>query len=646
MEQLSTLIERARTGDLEAFGQIVRRFQDMAYGYAYSILGDFHLAQDAAQEAFIDGYRRLAELRAPEAFPGWLRRIVFKHCNRITRRKRPQTLPLDEVAEAALRHDGPDRLVERREIREKVLEAVRALPEHQRVATTLFYIDGYSQAEVAEFLEVPVTTVKKRLHDSRRRLRQRMMVMVDETLKSFALPPSFTDVLVRMVASQADLKAAAQILGGSYHGKRAPGMFETVDAAQEANIYVVDEKGETVSAGFYDVTRLGIGSTVLDAARPREMANEGVGVPDPVFVRSVHGCFAMAKQKGHAISVVHGSMHDHAFCGYVPCFYYPLATLPVEAAKAITTSATIVEADEQEAGQARESYLRDPYVPKLSAYIGGGVPHLVKHDDAVVGSLLVNRDFDPADHCGIPFGPVCDVTVQTREAALAVLRLAGELAEKTGQHEICLMYSHMTPITQAILGLGGTYVLRPSCPEPGLDAEMVAVIDLRTLTEQLRDEYQARVGASPLRSGGTAGDAALSIEMAGKTVGFVVRAGKLHVAARKQKVHRVLPRWLVTRLVMGYHSGHDALAMGPVPCDRSDGQTPDNPKLDGKPLELPKAEAALFEALFPKLWPTSLPDPDVWPWVIGREHPRYRDVPLSAETKARIDALRFPWLDH
>jgi hypothetical protein len=74
--------------------------------------------------------------------------------------------------------------------------------------------------------------------------------------------------------------------------------------------------------------------------------------------------------------------------------------------------------------------------------------------------------------------------------------------------------------------------------------------------------------------------------------------------------------------------------------------SPDDPKLDMKPLELPKAEAALFEALFPKLWPTSLPDPDVWPWVIGQEYPRYRDVPMSAETKTTIDALRFPWLEH
>lgn len=59
MEELGTVVERARAGDLDAYREIVRRFQDMAYGYAYAMLGDFHLAQDAAQEAFIQAYRDL-----------------------------------------------------------------------------------------------------------------------------------------------------------------------------------------------------------------------------------------------------------------------------------------------------------------------------------------------------------------------------------------------------------------------------------------------------------------------------------------------------------------------------------------------------------------------------------------------------------
>jgi len=67
---------------LAAFGELVTRFQGMAYGYAYSILGDFHLAEDAAQDAFVMAFQKLNGLRDPKAFPGWLRRIVRTACHR------------------------------------------------------------------------------------------------------------------------------------------------------------------------------------------------------------------------------------------------------------------------------------------------------------------------------------------------------------------------------------------------------------------------------------------------------------------------------------------------------------------------------------------------------------------------------------
>ena len=98
---------------------------------------------------------------------------------------------------------------------------------------------------------------------------------------------------------------------------------------------------------------------------------------------------------------------------------------------------------------------------------------------------------------------------------------------------------------------------------------------------------------------------------------------------------------------MGYHSGADVLAMGSIPWDRSDGRTPDDPTRDMQSLSLPANEAALFQALFPKLWPCSLPDPDVWPWVIAEPHPTYQhEEDKPPEMKAKIDALRFPWIGY
>ena len=198
MEELKPLVIRASSGDLEAFGEIVRRFQDMAHGYAYSFLGDFHLAEDAAQEAFLDAYRQLPNLRNPEAFSSWFRRIVFKHCDRITRRKHIQTVPMDIAATTVVRKDtGETRFVEDYEVQEEVLEAIGTLPEHERMVTTLFYINGYSQKEIGEFLEVPVTTVKKRLYNSRKKLKKGLMDMVNTTFKENALPEDFAQRLLR-----------------------------------------------------------------------------------------------------------------------------------------------------------------------------------------------------------------------------------------------------------------------------------------------------------------------------------------------------------------------------------------------------------------------------------------------------------------
>ena len=101
MAELKDLIVRSQAGDLGAFNAVVRRFQDMAVGYAYSQLRDFHLAEDVAQDAFVGAYLGLSRLQDPEAFPGWFRRVVHTHCHRLTRRKRLPTVELGNASAVA-----------------------------------------------------------------------------------------------------------------------------------------------------------------------------------------------------------------------------------------------------------------------------------------------------------------------------------------------------------------------------------------------------------------------------------------------------------------------------------------------------------------------------------------------------------------
>lgn len=163
----------------EAFAEIVRLFQDMAYACAYSALGDFHLAEDAAQEAFVTAWQKLGQLRAPEAFPGWFRRIVLTECNRLTRGKRLPTVSLDagglEFFSAGCAPQPQQEVIEQNELEKAILAAVESLPQNERMAITLFYLDEQSHKAISEFLEVPETTVAKRLYSARQRLKNKLM---------------------------------------------------------------------------------------------------------------------------------------------------------------------------------------------------------------------------------------------------------------------------------------------------------------------------------------------------------------------------------------------------------------------------------------------------------------------------------------
>jgi RNA polymerase sigma factor (sigma-70 family) len=197
MTSLESLIHRTRDGDDEAYAQIVRRFQDMAVGYGYSVLRDFQLAEDAAQEAFFEAYRNLDKLREPAAFPGWFRRIVFKQCDRITRNKAFSLITLEELEDRASQEPTQVYLMEQSQLKDKILAAIASLPDHERAATMLYYISGYSQNEVAEFLDVPSTTIKKRLYSARNRLREMLVDLVEDSLRE--LRPSRDELFANRV---------------------------------------------------------------------------------------------------------------------------------------------------------------------------------------------------------------------------------------------------------------------------------------------------------------------------------------------------------------------------------------------------------------------------------------------------------------
>ena len=172
------LIAAAQGGDVSAFNRLVLSYQDMAYNAAYRILGDPDGAMDATQEAFLNGYRALPSYRGG-SFKAWLLRIVTNCCyDQMRARQRRPSTPLDDLIEddehSALLTDGaesPEARLERLDLDEAIQQALRTLPEDQRIAVIMSDIEGLSYEEIAAATAANLGTVKSRLSRGRSRLR-------------------------------------------------------------------------------------------------------------------------------------------------------------------------------------------------------------------------------------------------------------------------------------------------------------------------------------------------------------------------------------------------------------------------------------------------------------------------------------------
>ncbi|AMV40595.1 RNA polymerase sigma factor [Planctomyces sp. SH-PL62] len=169
MQPDDAIVGEVLRGDRGAFAALVARHERAAWATAWRVLRDDHAAADAAQEAFLLAYRRLAGLRRPERFGVWLLRIARREAVRAARRRaREPARSLDEPGAADLAAPRRARLPADAEA---LLTAVGRLPEHERVVVAMHYLDGLPVAEVARALGRPVGTVTKQLSRAIERLK-------------------------------------------------------------------------------------------------------------------------------------------------------------------------------------------------------------------------------------------------------------------------------------------------------------------------------------------------------------------------------------------------------------------------------------------------------------------------------------------
>jgi RNA polymerase sigma-70 factor, ECF subfamily len=174
------LVERAAAGDAEAFGEIVRRWERRIYALAYGILGREDDARDAAQETFVAAFRNLPNFRGEAKVSSWLHRIAVNQC--FTRRRRTKVraeISFEVVQEGgrpqfASTNPSPAGATEAGQRAEAVRRAVAALPRELREVVVLKEFENLTFREIAEALDVPVSTVKSRLYTALRQLRMRL----------------------------------------------------------------------------------------------------------------------------------------------------------------------------------------------------------------------------------------------------------------------------------------------------------------------------------------------------------------------------------------------------------------------------------------------------------------------------------------
>jgi RNA polymerase sigma-70 factor (ECF subfamily) len=185
------LVERAQKGDGEAFAKLVDRHQRQLYRLALRMTGSEADAQEVLQEAFLNAYQKLPLFRGEAQFSSWLYRIAANSALMRLRRKRraPDSVPDEPIELGAPRFDQQggfetpprsdwsqraDEKLESRELGDAIEKAVRELPEDYRTVFLLKDVDGLSNEDIAQALDLSVPAVKSRLHRARLALREKL----------------------------------------------------------------------------------------------------------------------------------------------------------------------------------------------------------------------------------------------------------------------------------------------------------------------------------------------------------------------------------------------------------------------------------------------------------------------------------------
>lgn len=173
--EIAELVRAAQTGCAESFNELVRQFESSVFAVALRRLRNRTEAAELAQDVFFQAYRKLNQLREPERFAGWLKRITIRLAiNRAVRRPPEQAQDPALFGGRSASVETPLESLLDGERADAVRGGIERLRELDRVTLLAFYFEGQSLVEMSDRFASPVGTIKRRLHTARIRLREEL----------------------------------------------------------------------------------------------------------------------------------------------------------------------------------------------------------------------------------------------------------------------------------------------------------------------------------------------------------------------------------------------------------------------------------------------------------------------------------------
>lgn len=174
------LVAKSLQGNQKAFRELISRHHSTAFAVVRSVMGDRDDVEDVVQQVYIRVHRGLASFRGDAKFSTWLYRIARNEAINAVKRRRLETMPVEDVVVAAPEDSRPDRAHERAALGHYVEQAMQQLDENQRTALELRYMGERTYDEIAEIMDVPLGTVKTYIHRGKAELKRVLSRTPDE----------------------------------------------------------------------------------------------------------------------------------------------------------------------------------------------------------------------------------------------------------------------------------------------------------------------------------------------------------------------------------------------------------------------------------------------------------------------------------